>query len=264
MRTLALVLTLVRWSSGLPPSCARNVTTLNVSSIAVGTDSRLGSSLASIGDIDGDGVQDIAIGMPGYRAANSLLLTNAGAVLVALMTRNGTVKDLRQFANPLPHKNDEFGTSLTAIPDLDGDGVMELVVGVPGWSGVSTGSGGLVTLLLNATAHVKSYLVTDDSWIPQLDRSHSFGVALAALDEPDAQGRPRIAVGAHECTGVGDNKGCVYICSVLGTGRPSNCVRVTGVVNQSLPVLAPSDYFGSALAVRFFVCSVVTFVADCR
>ena len=90
--------------------------------------SGLGVSLAGLGDLDGDGVADLAAG--------GIDPTNLGAVIVLLLNPDGTVKASEKFSldeNPSGGETgyQQFGWSMSAIGDLDGDNVTDLAVGKP-------------------------------------------------------------------------------------------------------------------------------------
>ncbi|MCH7638545.1 MAG: FG-GAP repeat protein, partial [Bacteroidetes bacterium] len=91
----------------------------------------LGSSVAGVGDLDGDGIQDIAVG-----ASNDDDGGDArGAVWVLFLNTDGTVKSHQKisdteggFTGTLDDL-DLFGIWVAGVGDLDGDGILDIAVG---------------------------------------------------------------------------------------------------------------------------------------
>src|SRR5262249_37754691 len=83
-----------------------------------------GSAVASLGDLDGDGVTDIAVGT----RLDDTGGFHRGAVYVEFMNSNGTVKSSVKIASgtnggPTLADADYFGRSVASLGDVDGDGV---------------------------------------------------------------------------------------------------------------------------------------------
>jgi len=94
---------------------------------------RLGSGVQILGDADGDGVLDVAVSAPGRTATD--LGREAGAVLLVPITEldggmslleGGRVRIIEG-----PQAGGQFGEAMAPCPDIDGDGLPELLVGAP-------------------------------------------------------------------------------------------------------------------------------------
>ena len=86
---------------------------------------RFGTDVAIVDDVNRDGFADYAIGAPGRSKSQS----EDGEVAVYLGNTNPSPTPVVTLQSG--RQNDEFGTSITSIPDVSGDGVRELVVGAP-------------------------------------------------------------------------------------------------------------------------------------
>ncbi|MFG0315634.1 MAG: integrin alpha, partial [Planctomycetota bacterium JB042] len=140
---------------------------LKVSGAAV--DDRFGAAVAGIGDVNGDGVPDLAAGAPGSDAA----ALDAGAVLLFDGKDGSTILSV-----PGASAGDAFGQALAAAGDVNADGIPDLLAGAPGgaWAGVVSGSNGLPI----------------HAWTGAAD----FGAAVADLGDVDQDGQRDVLVGA--------------------------------------------------------------------
>lgn len=94
----------------------------------------LGSDVANLGDVDGDGISDYAIGSPDatvgpyQRGLVEVYSGSSGAVLATIM-------------NPAVDRS-RFGHAVAGLGDLDGDGIGEILIGAPYSSGQGFNVGG--------------------------------------------------------------------------------------------------------------------------
>ncbi|MCP4303843.1 MAG: hypothetical protein GY788_02975, partial [bacterium] len=117
-----------------------------------------GRSTASIGDLDGDGIVDIAVGA----LADDDGGTGRGAVYVLFLNADGTVKAEQKISSTMGgltgplDDNDGFGWSVAGVGDVDGDGIVDVAVGADGDDDGGTGRGAVYVLFLNADGTVKA------------------------------------------------------------------------------------------------------------
>ena len=95
-----------------------------------------GFSLAPLGDFNGDGVPDLAVGAWGNNLDNTG--NPIGAVIISTINADGTLNTSTRisygiggFTGSLA-RSDRFGNSVANMGDVDGDGGVGIVVGAPG------------------------------------------------------------------------------------------------------------------------------------
>ena len=117
-----------------------------------------GSALAA-GDFDGDGIDDLAIGIPGEQVDGA---PRAGKVQLLFGSSGGLTTDGQQKWTQstggvpgLAQKNDKFGTALAA-GDFDDDGYSDLAIGAPKETVSGLKAAGSVTLLMGSSGGLTS------------------------------------------------------------------------------------------------------------
>ena len=198
---------------------------------ALDLDDRFGSGLAAVGDIDGDGVVDLAAGAERDDDGGM----DAGAVWILFLNADGTVKASQKisptsggFAGAL-QAGDHFGADIGAAGDIDGDGVPDLAVGAP--FGGATDQGVVWTVLLNDDGTVKAAqpIVAPPGFAPDAAAtSIEFGAGVCGMGDLDGDGVPDLAVGAPSVDHVViDAKGAVFVVYLSADGTQKSQALVT-------------------------------------
>jgi hypothetical protein len=143
-----------------------------------------GGACTGIGDVDGDGVPDLLVGAMYADTSNGKsgqAFVFSGATLGLLYTLDGG------------DAGGVFGYCVSGLPDIDGDGVGDVMVGMP----MHTGAAGVIT------GGVSVY----SGKTGQLIRSHDgefmgnrFGSCIAAIGDVDADGVADYLVGDPDFT----------------------------------------------------------------
>ncbi len=243
-------------TNGTVKGTATKITSASVAGIADGD--FFGNAVSSIGDLDTDGVCDLAIGAIRDDTGGS----NRGAVYVCFLNADGTVDSSVKLADGtggfsgVLANGDEFGESIADLGDVDDDGVTDLVVGAPRSDVGGADRGSVFVVFMNANGTAKGQLKIADGAGGfaggQLDDSDFFGWSVARLGDLDNDDVPDMAVGAVLDDDGGTNRGAFYVLFLTATGTVKSSVKVsdtTGLLaGGGIAVLDNDDSFGRSLA----------------
>lgn len=171
--------------------------------------SEFGVSVASAGDVDGDGYGDLVLGAPGIRRAYVYRGSSGGVSTSPIVLVGASGSD--------------FGRAVAGAGDVNGDGYADVLVGAPA-------AGEALLFFGGATMDAAVDVTLSGSLASR------FGAALTALDG-DADGLSDVAIGAPA-------EGAVYVfrgAATLSAAIPSTSAAVA-LTGSSI------EQFGAALA----------------
>ena len=208
-----------------------------------------GRSVASIGDLNRDGILDIAVGAIGDDAGGD----NRGAIHIMFMNTDGSVKSTVEIndntANgPSLDDDDDFGESVASIGDLNRDGILDIAVGATGDNTGGSYKGAIHIMFMNTDGSVKSTVEINDDTTngPILNNTDFFGRSVASIGDLSRDGIPDIAVGAAGDDTGGSGKGAVHIMFMNTTGSVKSTVEINDNTANG-PTLNDSDFFGRSV-----------------
>ncbi|MEW8507420.1 MAG: integrin alpha [Candidatus Thiodiazotropha sp.] len=215
-------------------------------------DDRFGSAIATIGDLQGDGVIDLAVGAPMDDDAG----TNRGAVWVLFMDDDGEVDEVQKISADSGglegdlDDGDQFGSAIAALGDLNNDGVRDIAVGAPLDDDAGTDKGAVWILFLNSDGSVLSeQKISDDAgdFPGDLDDNDQFGHAVAAIGDLNGDGVNDLAVGAPNDDDGGTDRGAVWILFMNSDGTVSAGQKISADRGSLGREPEDGDHFGSGL-----------------
>ncbi len=214
-----------------------------------------GWAVSSIGDVNGDGVLDVAVGARWTERGTNVA---PGAVWILLLNEDGTVDSEVKIGSGIGGFTEtlddieEFGAALAAPGDLDGDGVPDLCVGAAGNNDGGTSRGAVWILYLNSDGTVKTHgkiSSTSVGFTGQLADLDYFGGAVEDLGDLDGAGPSvrALAVSAAGDDDGGANFGALWI---LFLDASETVIDHAKIVPGSGGFTGPmsADLFGASLA----------------
>jgi hypothetical protein len=144
-----------------------------VTAASPGAGSLFGAALAAAGDQNADGKDDLFVGAPGTAANN-------GSVLVISGADGALIRTLTPVA-----VGGEFGAALSAVADLNSDGLADVAVGAPG----TNAGNGAVKLVLSSDG-------TESAFLDGTIAGARLGARLGGVDDRNADSVADLVAGS--------------------------------------------------------------------
>ena len=144
-----------------------------------------GWSVATAGDVNGDGYSDVIVGAPGYNNGQ----TDEGRAYVYLGSASGLASSPAWTAES-NQASANFGYSVSTAGDVNGDGYSDVIVGASRYNNGHAEDGRAYVYLGSPSG-----LATSAAWTADGDQAAAFGVAVATAGDVNGDGYSDVIVG---------------------------------------------------------------------
>jgi hypothetical protein len=177
---------------------------------------QLGQSMARLDDLDGDAVQEIAVGAKFDDDGGA----DRGALWVLFLNRDGSVKAHKKISDTAGgfegalYNNGGFGESAAALGDFDRDGVPDVAIGIEWDNDGAPECGAIYILLLNSDGSVKAHEKISSitgGFTSVLSDNDQFGQAIVPLGDMNGDGVSDLVVAADGDDDGAIDSGALYV-----------------------------------------------------
>jgi hypothetical protein len=178
----------------------------------------LGHSVASVGDVNGDGYADVIVGAHNYDNGES----NEGRVFVYHGSAAGPAASASWTAEG-NQADANFGWSVAAAGDVNGDGFGDIVVGAVAYDNGQSNEGAAFVWLGSASGLGAAGTPANADWTGEVNRAGAqFGNSVAAAGDVNGDGRGDLIVGAPFYANPDSLEGAAFVFLGAVSGLPTS------------------------------------------
>jgi hypothetical protein len=194
--------------------------------------SAFGRSVASAGDVNGDGYGDVIVGAFAYRLGGS-----GGRTFVYQGSALGLPDTPTWTANSMHDVFDYFGFAVATAGDVNGDGFSDVIIGAIWYDNGQTDEGRAFVYHGSAAG-----LSTSAGWTAESNQtSANFGYSVSTADDVNGDGYSDVLVGAYRYDNGQADEGRAFVYHGSPSG-PSTAASWTAESNQA------SSRYGESVA----------------
>ena len=190
-----------------------------VSFLGAASGDQLGAALHGGGDLNGDGIADLAVGAPygddAGRDEGIVALFFGGSLSGSISAADA---DTLMWGDA---SGDNAGTSVAIVGDVDGDGYDDLLIGAP-TSDITGSDAGAAYLFTGTPTWVDSTMALSDATLEGVSAGDAAGYRVAPAGDVDGDGRADLLIGAYGVDDVGIGAGAAYVVPAADLGLGSD------------------------------------------
>ena len=161
-----------------------------------------GGSVASAGDVNGDGFGDVIVGA--YNLTDGETREGAAYLFLGSAAGLSTTADWSDQSN---QADASYGASVSSAGDVNGDGYGDVIVGAAG-AEHGEANEGIAVLYLGSSAG----LATTEQWTGESNQAFAaFGTSVASAGDVDGDGFGDVIVGAQSFLGTNSDEGAAFL-----------------------------------------------------
>lgn len=192
-----------------------------------------GDTVASAGDVNNDGYDDVIISSHG----DDSVAANAGKAYLYLGSATG-LSTTAVWTSTGDAVNDFFGSAVSGAGDVNGDGYDDVLVGAYGYNSGGFSDNGRAYLFLGNSS---GSLTSSTTWSGEESNAH-FGRSLASAGDVNSDGFADIIIGAWFQNGTASDAGKAYVYLGSSSGISTSASWTSSGDDQA------NAYFGSGVS----------------
>jgi hypothetical protein len=173
--------------------------------------SQFSYSVASAGDVNGDGYADVIVGAPFYDAGQ----TDEGAAFVFLGSSSGIANSNPATPNVARLESNQsnavLGASVAGAGDVNGDGYADVIVGANFYNSDQTDDGAAFVFLGSASGVGSGNPATASATFESDQGLSHFGLSVAGAGDVNGDGYADVIVGAQRYAADTANEGAAFV-----------------------------------------------------